>query len=129
MSESNVEKNSTKRQRTGGRQKGTPNKKTEYAFEVLKKHNFCPIEYLVYVAKNDWKALGFESEMREKQGYQGITYLEYNIPIELRVDAAKDLMPYLYPKRRAIEISNPDDKKLEFSLSYNSKDFGDNEKS
>jgi hypothetical protein len=64
--------------KTGGRQKGTPNKATETITEVLKKNNFDPISNIV----NKYSAL--------------------SVSEQLKVDLK--LIEFLYPKPRFSEI-------------------------
>lgn len=101
-----VEKSSTTSQKKGGREKGTPNKKTEWIFELCQKNNFDPIQALIDVAKNNWEALGYSGPEIEKQGFQGVMVLEPVISMDHRIDAMKTLTSYMYPKRKAVEISN-----------------------
>ena len=77
------------RQKTGGRIKGTPNRRTLALQEKLSDLNYCPVESLVLVARQaeasgDWP---------------------------LAVDCAKALMPYAFAKRKAIEhsLEKPDE--------------------
>jgi hypothetical protein len=84
-----------------GRVKGTPNKRSLDAIEMLgeRKH---PFEFLIEVMNNDWKALGYDSNIRIKAGPEGIIE-EDSVPINLRVQAGKEAIQYLMPKRKAIE--------------------------
>ena len=74
----------------GGRQKGTPNKKTFDAKLIAEQLDCDPFEILVHFAKGDADALG----------YKGGT-----IPPDMRLQAAKEASQYLYPKRKAVEHS------------------------
>jgi hypothetical protein len=101
--EPKVEKSSIlKSSRNGGRQKGTPNKKTENYLEVLGNHNIEPADLLCYVYNGDYKALKLP-EKTFRVGFGGQEFEEYTISLEMRIDAAKNLMSYKYPKRKAIE--------------------------
>ncbi|QLY25698.1 hypothetical protein [Bdellovibrio sp. KM01] len=66
--------------KTGGRQKGTPNKKTQLLNEILDAKDFCIPEKLMEL---------LPSLSPEKQA-----------------DVLVDLMSYVYPKRKAIEQLN-----------------------
>jgi hypothetical protein len=79
-----------------GRKKGTPNKRTGEAREVFVKHKIDPLEVLALMAKGDWKALGY------KEGEEP----DQKLALELRFYAAKEGAQYLYPKRKAVEITN-----------------------
>lgn len=128
MAQSKVEKSSTTRNKTGGRKKGTPNKDTEYIQNLLEKKNFCPIELMIMVAQNDWAGLGYSEPEFEKQGFQGVTFYEPVISMDHRITAAKTLISYLYPKRKAIEHSVADDAKGSFTFSYNTKPMNQDSK-
>jgi len=74
--------------RIGGRQKGTPNKKTAEIQERVKKFmeqmgvkNFDPLMALAGIA------------------------VDKGTPLKLKVDALKEIAQYMHPKRRAVEIS------------------------
>lgn len=64
--------------KTGGRQKGTPNKRTEQFIECLGDYN--PLEALLRLV-NDAKT-----------------------PINTKVKINLDLLPYMYPKRKQVDI-------------------------
>lgn len=94
------------KEKTGGRKKGTPNKSTEWIFELCQKHNFDPIETLIHIAKCDFVALGYETNTIEKFTKSGDMYLDDRITIDHRLNAANSLTGYMYPKRKAIEIKD-----------------------
>lgn len=100
-----VERNGTTQQKHGGRAKGTPNKSTEHLFTICKKHNIDPVEQLVLILKNDFIGLGYEQPVITKQGFQGVVIEEQIITLRDRLEAAKILVGYMYPKRKAIEHS------------------------
>ena len=95
----------TSSQNKSGRPKGSLNKKSEHIFELCEKNNFDPVERLIYFAMGDWKKLGLDSKYIEKQGYQGVIVQELSVSIEIMKDATKDLMSFMYPKRKAVELS------------------------
>lgn len=99
-------KNIPPEKRSVGRPKGTPNKKTDWVFELCEKHNFDPLETLIYIAKGDWKSLGFAGPTIEKFGSGNATIEEYVINTGHIADAAKTLAKFMYPTRKAIEITN-----------------------
>ena len=69
-----MDKNGNK---TGGRQKGTPNKKTKELLELM--GDFSPLESLLSIAKSD------------------------RTPIDLKTKICLDLLGYIYPKRKSVE--------------------------
>lgn len=110
-----------KRPKTGGRQKGTPNRKTMEIEKLLEEMDFNPIEFLVYVAMGNWKAIGYDTATI-CTGYTklGDPIVEERLNAKLRTDAAKEVASYVFPKRKAIEHSGPggDTIKIETLESY-----------
>lgn len=94
----------------GGRKKGAINKRSREALEIAERMNFCPIEILIHVARADWEALGYESKSRSCWTSAGIEYEEDIIKVEHRVNAAKEVAKYLYPQKKAVELSASDEK-------------------
>jgi len=77
--------------KTGGRTAGTPNRKTREVAELLRSLNCDPIEGMVQIAQNE------------------------NCTMELRGKMFSELAQYLYPKRRATELSAEEPTKIEVS--------------
>jgi hypothetical protein len=73
--------------KAGGRQKGTPNKRTQDLMEKCVQFGVDPFEVLLDIARNSDKE-------------------------ENRAMAAKELCQYIYPKRKAIEITGSIDHKI-----------------
>jgi hypothetical protein len=93
--------------KTGGRSKGTPNKKTFDAQALAERMGIDPLELLLNFAMGDWKALGYDSSIQTKLvGETAIS--EDTIPVSIRAQAAKEAAQYLYPKRKAIEHTGKD---------------------
>ena len=93
-----------KRGKTGGRQKGTPNKRTVEFAERLEKLNCDPLELMARMVNG-------EETQPAKVGVDddGNTIIEDLPPSwELRASCAKELLQYLYPKRKALELSGPE---------------------
>lgn len=77
-----------------GRPKGSLNKRTYLAEEVLSKYDFDPLEFLLMVAANDREAIGLaEDEI---------------IRLSDRVAAAKEVSKYLYAAKQSVALSNDD---------------------
>lgn len=76
-----------------GRPKGLPNKNTKTLMERAEALGVDPFKILLLFANNDWKGLG---------------YTENSITNDQRLNATKEASKYLYPQRRAIEVSGPD---------------------
>jgi len=90
----------------GGRKKGTPNKSTSYLQERCEALGVDPFEILIRFAAGDWKGLGYESSERcAGVSKDGQPWYEDTISPEVRQKAAKEACEYLYPKRKAMELS------------------------
>ncbi len=81
-----------------GRPRGASNKRTLELQELARKLDFNPIEMLMYFAKGDWQALGYESDVYIKETPTGEVKLGYVISPEMRLAATKEVAPYLYAK-------------------------------
>ncbi len=111
--------------KTGGRRKGIPNKRTKEFLEVLAEQNFCPARALVRTYRKAMKqymvfdqvvdrmteALEGEDPVEITRTIRAAQTLGYSAPTYLSIaeNAAKELMNYTYPKRKAIEFKNPGD--------------------
>lgn len=98
-------------ERRGGRQKGTPNKKTQ-AIEAMLEHYGCePLEVLAMVANGEpLKARIGVGELSKKapgkeDGDDDFVEGDVIPTLDQRINAAKELCNYVYPKRKAIEHS------------------------
>ena len=89
--------------KTGGRIKGTPNKSTQALYERAEALGVDPFEILLYFAKGDERSLGYNSEQYRETEYGKVVVVR--ITPEMRIRAAAEACQYLYPKRKAIEIS------------------------
>lgn len=78
-------------QKSGGRQKGAPNKRTLELQEILKNNDFCPVTKLMNVY--DEALRSYADGQEDRAAMLGIAQR-----------CASDLMPYLYPKRKAVEL-------------------------
>lgn len=97
--------------KVGGRKKGTLSKAQQSLREKADELGIDPFEILLLFAQGDWEALGYTSAERvvnETEG--GALIYEDTIPPQLRQKSAKDAAEYLYPKRKAVEVSGPDGK-------------------
>jgi hypothetical protein len=71
-----------RRQKTGGRKRGTPNKRTverQRAIETIKASGKDPVSFFADLLRNE------------------------SAPLELRFQAAKELAPFVHPKLSSIE--------------------------
>lgn len=88
-----------------GRVKGTPNKRSQLV-ELAHEHDADPFMFLIHVMKGDGEQ--FLDKWKEPMEFK----------FETRMDAAKELMPYLYGKRRPVD-SNGDDTTDIFTMLLN----------
>jgi hypothetical protein len=93
--------------KTGGRQRGTPNKKNQELLELAKELDCNPAKILMHFAMNDTEALGLP-ELITKTNKSGDTWEEPTISPELQKAAASDLMPYMYGKRKPVDSDGND---------------------
>lgn len=91
--------------KTGGRQKGTPNKRTWEARAICERLNFDPLEQLVAWATGDWKKLGYTSPTKTIVDADGNQVQVDRIDEALRQKSTKEVVPYIYPQLKAIEHS------------------------
>lgn len=82
--------------------------KTLFVENMAREMGIDPFEILLLYAAGDWKKLGYKSETVIKQ-YGESVQEEYTISPELRMSAAGKCCEYLYPKRKATEISISDE--------------------
>lgn len=66
--------------KTGGRKKGTPNKKTKELLELM--GDYSPLEALLKIAQDT------------------------KTPLDIKVKVNLDLMGYIYPKRKSIDCQD-----------------------
>lgn len=75
--------------KTGGRQKGTLNKKSVPAELMAKELGIDPLKVLLLFAGGNWKDLGYETAV---------------ITPDHRINAAKEAAKYIYFQRKTIEL-------------------------
>lgn len=106
-----------------GRQKGTPNKRTTELAQKAEELNIDPFEVILLYAKRDWKALGFTSPTVTKASKNG-TYEVDTISAEMQLSAASEAAQYLYPKRKATEISGDPENPIGVNVGFSSEVSG-----
>ncbi len=94
----------------GGRIKGTPNASTKRLVAILEDADFCPITKLMNVyalAEKEYARSGeiYDAIMDKRADYK-LAPQEDSAPKYLAImeRSAADLMPYLYPRRKALEL-------------------------
>ena len=78
--------------KTGGRVAGTPNKRTHELVDRLHDLGVDPVAGLAEIAKDE------------------------NAPLEIRARVQMELMAYLYPKRKAVEVAGPNQPPIVINL-------------
>lgn len=91
--------------RHGGRVKGTKNKRTWEARELAAKLGFDPLQQLILWAKGDWKKLGYKTATKTILSSDGFRVEVDRIDENLRQKSTRDLVPYLYPQLKSVEIT------------------------
>jgi hypothetical protein len=86
--------------KTGGRTKGVPNKRNQNLIDLAADLDINPIEILLKFAAGDFRGLGYASGQTTSEGGT-----DWVISPEMRLQAAAKVAPYLYPKRKAVEIN------------------------
>jgi hypothetical protein len=94
--------------KTGGREKGTLNKRSLRAQELAEELGCDPLKILLHFAMGDARALGYVS-VDEDTGKETVGVIEP----EMRLSAAKEASSYLFPKLKAIEHTGKDGADLE----------------
>ena len=94
--------------KTGGRQKGSLNKRTRLVEDIAAKFKLDPFEVLMMVANYDWKGLGYETESTIAYTNAGIEYELPRIALSDRVAAAKEAAKYIYPQKKSVEMTLPE---------------------
>jgi hypothetical protein len=80
--------------KTGGRRRGTPNKTSQALIDKLEALGCDPIEGLAKIA------------------------LDPTITAELKVRCFLELAQYIYPKRKAVDVSTGEDRNIEVSITH-----------
>lgn len=78
--------------KTGGRAKGTPNKKTTELMELLGDYN--PIQRLIEIAQDE------------------------NTSLDMQVKINLDLLPYIYPKRKSIDMNSDESPEVQIYINH-----------
>lgn len=100
--------------KTGGRVKGTLNKKSQEVEETCKRLGLNVIERMAHIAMANAEALGYVSNTVTKVGKNGETYEEDRITIRDSIDALKFLGNKIYPDVKSMTLENgPDGQPLE----------------
>lgn len=101
--------------KNGGRKKGTPNKDTLDLVKALNDAGYSPIADLIFVSEQAKKEYERCDEIydaiqdtKKKNGITTPTQDMAPVYLGLIEKTAADIMPYLFPKRKSVEIKDPD---------------------
>jgi hypothetical protein len=86
-----------KGKKCGGRKKGTPNKITFELIETLRAKGFDPAAELVQVHYEAMKL--YRAKVKDNKGWGA------GPALDTACKAASDLMEYVYPKRKSVELT------------------------
>ena len=93
-----------------GRPKGSLNKRTEKAIELVSQSKLDPVEFDIAVLNWDLKSLNIS----EEEGKE----IDIRTQIEMRQKASDSLKPICYPKLKATEIKLDEETKKGLTLAY-----------
>lgn len=91
-----------------GRKAGVPNKKTALIADVAERLGVNPFEVLCLFAANKWKELGYTGS-KHIDSETGTEWFESPISLDIRMNAAKEACKYLYPQRKAVQLSTDEE--------------------
>jgi hypothetical protein len=93
----------------GGRPKGIPNKRTQETTKIAEELGVDPFRVLLYMAGDMYMEL--YPTFKLKPGEE-----PPHIPMDIRKDAAKEAVKYLYPQKKAVEVTGKDGGPLDVSM-------------
>lgn len=89
-----------------GRPRGSKNKDTRELEDIAARVGVNPFEALCLILKGDKRKLGYDVPDI------GMIPADWQLPLEMRIQAAKELCRYLYPQRKAVELTDIDGFKI-----------------
>lgn len=91
-----------------GRPKGSKNQDVLGLEERAKELGVDVFEVLVNFAAGNWEKLGYVNETYILENASGATKIGYTITPEMRMKASTELMKYIYPQKKAVELATGD---------------------
>lgn len=105
--------------KTGGRKKGTPNRATDTAADIFRKARFDPLRKMIGLARAHEKIMRtIDEEEKENPGTKMVVLEVYQDSLKSLFPIYKELMNYAHPKRKAVELSGPDEGPIEVVHSW-----------
>lgn len=93
-----------------GRPKGSLNKRTEKAIELVSKSKLDPLEFDIAVLNWDLDALNISEEQAKE--------IDVRTQLELRQKASDSIKPVCYPKLKATELKLDEETRRSLTLKY-----------
>ena len=97
--------------KVGGRPKGSMGKRSQYAFELAERMKVDPLTFMLEVVASTAVQVAAVNETTGEAVLNDdgtVKHVWVAVPLQTRLEAAKSLMSYLYPKLAATEISGAD---------------------
>lgn len=85
--------------------KGAMFQATKDLIALLDHYKVDPVKTLASILADDCKSLGYDGKTQLRPGPNGDMYEQRYITPEMRLRAAEILLGYIYPKRKAVEVS------------------------
>ena len=104
----------------GGRKKGVVNKRQKFAQQLAAEMKVDPVQFMLQVLNSNYieipvLANAVTGEVKLKPNGQP-EMQKIVVPLELRMDAAKAVAPYVYPRLHATQVTGRDDGPVEIDL-------------
>lgn len=106
-----------------GRPKGSKNKNKTRVQELAEKLGVEPFQILLHFATGDWKALGYTTGTSTRYSTSGEPYEVDLISPKDRLFAASEACNYMYPKRKAVDLSHELDVSGQVDVQVSKKEF------
>jgi hypothetical protein len=103
----------------GGRRKGIMNKRTQYAHELAERMKVDPLQFMLeIVASTAVQVAAVNPDTGETllNDDGSVQHTWIAVPLQMRLDAAKSLMSYLYPKLQAMQLTGANDGPIETTV-------------
>lgn len=99
--------------KTGGRKKGTPNKKTIDLISKLNDADFCPVERLVELIDRE-EEFRLELQRSNTSSKRKTEIKHLMMCTEAYANTLLKMFDYIYPKRKSVEVKQESSGKIEF---------------
>lgn len=108
----------TGHKRFGGRVKGTPNKRNRLAVEMAAGFKMDPVMYMLTILNSDTVDVPLTNDLgvvvKDIDGKPVMVTLP--ITLEMKLDAAKNVAPYVHARLQATQVTGADDGPLAVAL-------------